>query len=199
MDSLAQSTYVLSGEGAMKKKNVVIFILESISRGYLLPGDPQKAVSPFFDSIISQSIFFPNGFANGFNSNQGIVSILGGLPAFLDEPFYYSVYANTPLHGIGNILEEKGYSTNFFMGAKRDHFGFEKIGRMAGIEEFYWRDQFNDENAFDGNWGIFDEPFLQYGADILSKKKEPFFAVFFKISSHPPFTIPASHKQDFSF
>ncbi|MFI5154645.1 MAG: LTA synthase family protein [Chitinophagales bacterium] len=199
LDSLARSVFRLEAVDEMKKKNVVIFILESFSRGYLLPGDPLKANTPFFDSLISQSIFFPNAFANGFNSNQGIVSILGGLPAFLDDPFYYSVYANTPLQGIGNILKEKGYNTSFFMGAKKDHFGFEKFGRMAGIEDYYWREQFNDENAFDGNWGIFDEPFLQYGADILSKKTQPFFAVFFNISSHPPFTIPASHKQDFIF
>ncbi len=199
LDSLVKSVYVLDAKGDMKKKNVVIFILESFSRGYLLAGNPLKANTPFFDSLISQSIFFPNAFANGFNSNQGIVSILGGLPAFLDEPFYYSVYANTPLHGIGNILKEKGYNTSFFMGAKKDHFGFEKFGRIAGIEEYYWRDQFNDETAFDGNWGIFDEPFLQYGAGVLSKKAQPFLAVFFNISSHPPFTIPASHQLDFIF
>ena len=199
LDSLAKSVYQLEPPGAMQKKNVVIFILESFTRGYLIPGSPIKAHTPFLDTLISKSIFFPNAMANGFNSNQGIVSILGGLPSFLDEPFYYSLYANTPLRGIGNVLKESGYNTNFFMGASRDHFGFEKFGKMAGIDSFFWRNDFNDENEYDGNWGIFDEPFLQFGERNLVHKKQPFLAVFFNISSHPPFTIPDAHRQDFIF
>jgi phosphoglycerol transferase MdoB-like AlkP superfamily enzyme len=199
LDSLAKSVYQLGPSDGLQKKNVVIFILESFSRGYLMPNNPLKAHTPFLDSLISKSIFFPNALANGFNSNQGIVSILGGLPALMDEPFYYSLYANTPLRSIGNILKENGYNTNFFMGASKDHFGFEKFGRMAGIDSFFWRNDFNDENEYDGNWGIFDEPFLQYGARNLSTKQQPFLAVFFNISSHPPFTIPELHKNDFRF
>ncbi|HMH34702.1 MAG TPA: sulfatase-like hydrolase/transferase [Puia sp.] len=182
----------------MLKKNVVICILESFSREFLEPGNPHKASTPFFDSLIKKSIYFPNAFANGFTSNQGIVAILGGLPAFLDEPFYYSVYANTPLNGIGNVLKDKGYRTNFLMGAGKDHFGFEKFGHMAGIDHYYGRPDFADDRFYDGNWGIYDEPFLQFGAGILAKEQTPFLAVFFTISSHEPFSIPANRKNQFS-
>jgi hypothetical protein len=181
------------------RKNVVIFILESFSRCYVTPGDPWKARTPFFDSLIRKSIFFPHSFANGFTSNQGIVSILGGLPSFTDEPFFYSTYANTPLHSVGNILKEKGYNTNFFMGAERDHFGFGKFARMAGLDHTYWRNDFDDDRWYDGNWGIFDEPFLQYGARILTAKQQPFLGVFFTISAHPPYTLPANSRGRFTF
>ena len=186
-------------KGVLIKKNIVICILESFSGCYLRPGDPLKAETPFFDSLIRKSIYFPNAFANGFVSNQGIVAILGGLPGFLDEPFYYSEYANTPIRSIGNILKENGYNTNFFLGAGRDHFGFGKFTRMAGIDHYYSGADFNDHRFYDGNWGIFDEPFLQFGANILSGKQQPFLAVFFNISSHPPFTIPEEHRKDFNF
>ena len=181
----------------MQKKNVVIFILESFSRCYVMPGDPWKAQTPFLDSLIRRSLFFPHSFANGFTSNQGIVAILGGLPAFTDEAFFYSPYANTPLHSVGNILKDAGYNTNFLMGAPRDHFGFGKLAHMAGIEHGYWQPDFNDNRYYDGNWGIFDGPFLQYGARVLSAKPQPFMAVFFTISAHPPFTIPSELRQRF--
>lgn len=180
------------------RKNVVLFILESFSRCYLIPGDPQKANTPFLDSLLRKSLFFPHSFANGFTSNQGIVAILGGLPALMDEPFFYSEYANTPLRSIGNILREKHYNTNFFMGAGRDHFGFGTFAHMAGLDHTYWQNDFNDERAYDGNWGIFDEPFFQYGAHLLSEKQEPFFGVFFTISAHPPFTIPEQLRPRFA-
>jgi phosphoglycerol transferase MdoB-like AlkP superfamily enzyme len=186
-------------QDTMIKKNVMVCILESFSRCYLTPGDPKKATTPFFDSLIKKSVYFPNAYANAFESNQGIVAILGGLPALMDEPFYYSSYANTPLDGIGNILKSKGYNTNFFLGAGRDHFGFGKFTRMAGIDNYYSRVDFNEDRFFDGNWGIFDDPFLQYGARVLSQKEQPFLAVFYNISSHPPFTVPAVHRQQFNF
>jgi phosphoglycerol transferase MdoB-like AlkP superfamily enzyme len=186
----------VSGD-TMHKKNVVLFILESFSRNYVIKGDPWKAKTPFLDSLIGKSLFFPNSFANGFTSNQGIVAILGGIPAFTDEAFFYSPYANTPLYSLGNILRDSGYNTNFLMGAPRDHFGFGKMAHMAGIEHGYWQPDFNDNSYYDGNWGIFDGPFFQYGARILSAKPQPFLAVFFTISAHPPFTIPAQLRQRF--
>lgn len=181
------------------KRNVVLIILESFARSYVLPGDPQKAHTPFLDSLIRKSLFFPHSFANGFTSNQGIVALLGGLPALTDEPFFYSPYANTPLYSIGNILKEKGYNTNFFMGAGEDHFGFGKFARMAGLDHTYWQNDFNDDRFYDGNWGIFDEPFLQFGAHVLAVKPQPFFATFFTISAHPPYTIPAADSVRFRF
>jgi hypothetical protein len=199
LQTLVRTNHLMGdGRRAFEKKNVILCILESFSRCYLEPSDPRKAETPFFDSLIGKSLYFPNAFANGFSSNQGIVAILGGLPAFLDEPFYYSHYANTPLRSLGNILKEKGYDTDFFLGAGRDHFGFGKFSRMVGIDHYYGRAEFDDDRFYDGNWGIFDEPFLQYGALVLSVKKQPFFAVLYNISSHPPFTLPPEHQGQFT-
>jgi phosphoglycerol transferase MdoB-like AlkP superfamily enzyme len=203
LNNIVSTRHILGAGGSaqdtMLKKNVLVCILESFSRCYLSPGDPKKATTPFFDSLIEKSIYFPNAYANAFESNQGIVAILGGLPALMDEPFYYSSYANTPLDGLGNILKSKGWNTNFFLGAGRDHFGFGKFTAMAGIDNYYSRVDFNEDRFFDGNWGIFDDPFLQYGAGVLSRKQQPFLAVIYNISSHPPFTIPASLRQQFNF
>lgn len=173
------------------KKNVVLFILESFSADYFEEENKHRAFTPFFDSLIGKSLYFPNAHANAFSSNHGIVAILGGLPNFLDEPFYYSAYANTRMITAGNIFNSNGYITNFFMGAGDDHFGFRKFCKMIGIDNYYSRKDFNDDRYFDGNWGIFDGPFLQYGVKELNRQEKPFFSVFFTISSHPPFTIPA--------
>lgn len=183
----------------MVKKNVIIFILESFSRDYFQPGNPYRATTPFFDSLMSRSTYYPNAFANGATSNQGIVAILQGLPSFIDEPFYYSTYANTKMETTGSIFKKNGYDTNFFMGAGEDHFGFGKFCKMIGIDHYYGRKAFNDDRYYDGNWGIFDEPFLQFGIRELNQKHTPFFSVFFTISSHPPFTIPKKYKEKFNY
>jgi len=195
---LAPGVHQLSPPPQPIKKNVVLFILESFSRCYVMPGDAYKANTPFLDSLLDKSLFFPHSFANGFSSNQGIVAILGGIPALMDEPFFYSEYANTPLRSLGNILQEQGYSTNFFMGAGDNHFGFGTFAHMTGIAHSYWQEDFNNDRLYDGSWGIFDEPFLKYGGRVLSTQQQPFLGVFFTISAHPPYTIPAELRQRFA-
>lgn len=74
-----------------------------------------------------------------------------------------------------------------------------KFCNMIGIDHYYGRKAFNDDRYYDGNWGIFDEPFLQFGIRKLNQKHTPFFSVFFTISSHPPFTIPEKYKEKFNY
>lgn len=180
-------------------RNVVFFILESFSKDFFDADNPRRANTPFFDSLISKSVYYQNTFSNSFGSSHGIVSILAGLPPFIDEPFYYSTYANTKMEGVGTIFKKQGYSTSFFMGAGEDHFGFGRFCKMVGIDNYYGQKEFNNDAEYDGNWGIYDEPFLQYGITELDKLNKPFFSVFFTISSHPPFTIPARYRSRFDY
>jgi len=175
---------------SFRHKNVVIFILESFCREELEPGSPYRAETPFLDSLIKQSTWCNNAFANGLASNQGIVSILGSMPPLLDEPYFHSIYSNNKLRGLGTILKEEGYSTHFFMGAGPDHFGFGKFCKMVGIDNYHSRIEFNDDTWYDGNWGIFDHRFLPFGGNKLRKENNPFLAVFFNLSSHIPFNLP---------
>ena len=46
---------------------------------------------------------------------------------------------------------------------------------------------------FDGYWGIWDEPFLQFMGEELAATPEPFFATLFTLSSHHPFVVPEQY------
>jgi phosphoglycerol transferase MdoB-like AlkP superfamily enzyme len=200
-DSIVTTQYFINNSpDSFSKKNVVICVLESFSRCYTEPSHPQKAVTPFFDSLIQYHCTnFPNAYGNAYTSAQGIVNILGSMYTFIDEPYFYSAYNNTKFETIGSIFKQKGYNTNFFLGAGEDHFGFSKWAKMVGVDSHYNRITYNNENDYDGNWGIFDAPFFQYAATVHNNKPQPFFSVLYNISSHPPFTIPASLKKQFQY
>ncbi|SEP48759.1 Phosphoglycerol transferase MdoB [Niastella yeongjuensis] len=174
-----------------QRKNVVIIMLESFCREYLDDGSIYRAKTPFLDSVIAHSTWCSNAYANGFTSNQGMVSLIGSMPPLLDEPYYQSIYNGNRIRGIGTVLKEQGYSTHFFYGANNDHFGFGKFCKMMGIDQQHTRNDFNDERYYDGNWGIFDHRFLPFAGNILQRVNTPFLAVLYNISSHPPFTVPA--------
>jgi phosphoglycerol transferase MdoB-like AlkP superfamily enzyme len=181
------------------KKNVVVFILESFSAALLQPGNRYRAHTPFLDSIIAQSTWCANGYANALMSNQGIVSILASLPPLLDEPYFHSVYSNNVIRGLGTLLKEQGYRTHFFMGAGPDHFGFGKFCRMIGIDQYHSGNDYNDNRYHDGHWGIYDHKFMPFAAGVLNREKKPFLSVLFNLSSHDPYVLPADLRQRFDY
>jgi phosphoglycerol transferase MdoB-like AlkP superfamily enzyme len=189
--------FYTSKQQAALHRNVVIFILESFSYSYLDPENPEKPNTPFFDSLIQHSTFFTNAYANNTTSANGLCSILSGLPSLTNQPFFSSAYAGNPIDAVGIALQRKGYETSFFLGANEDHFGFKKGTRLLGIENYYNGEQFPAAQQ-DGTWGVYDGPFLQYFAQQSAQIKEPFFSVFFTISTHYPFKIPDSLEDKYT-
>ena len=189
-----------------KKKNVVVSIIESFGREYIgaynkhLDGGRYKGYTPFADSLIAHSLTFTHSYCNGRKSIDGMPSILSSIPMFV-EPFFLSPFSNNAISGIADCLNGKGYKTAFFHGAERGSMGFMAFARATKFQEYYGREDFVadkrtvGDKAFDGWWGISDEPFLQYMNLKLSEMPQPFMAAVFTLSSHHPFRVPDPYKE----
>lgn len=180
-----------------EERNVVLFILESFSFSYLDQANPEKPTTPFFDSLMQHSTVFLRAYANNTTSANGLCSILSGLPSLTNQPFFSSPYAAHPIDAIAIAMREHGYTNSFFLGANDDHFGFKKGTRLLGIDHYHNGESFPKADQ-DGTWGVYDGPFLQYFAEQSNHKKQPFFSVFFTISTHYPFKIPDSLELKFT-
>lgn len=185
-----------------ERLNVVIIILESFSAeysGFLNTGldhGRYMGYTPFLDSLMQQSLTF-KGFANGEKSIDGIPAIISGIPSLLDSPFLTSPYASNDINSVSSVLKASGYSTSFFHGGTNGTMGFEAYTKIAGFDNYYGRNEFDNDSYFDGNWGIFDEEFLQFSALKTDQMKEPFLTAIFTLSSHHPYTIPEKYKGKF--
>lgn len=182
------------------KKNVVIIILESFSQEYTgFYNEEGVSYTPFFDSLLSQSYVYKNAYANGKRSVEALPAILAGLPSLMSTPYIFSRYAQNRINALPSILKTKGYNTSFYHGGHNGTMGFDGFCSQAGIDEYFGKNEYEGDltQDFDGNWGIFDEPYLQYFAKELRKKKEPFFSSVFTLSSHHPYAIPEKYKNEF--
>lgn len=182
-----------------KKKNVVIIILESFSPEYIGSMNKSGTTStPFLDELISKSLFFPNTFANGKKSMDAVPSIIASVPKLMTDEYLLSGYMINELTSLPNILNKEGYTSSFFHGATNGSMNFDSFCELAEFNAYYGRNEYNNESDYDGTWGIYDEPFLQWTNKKLSSLKPPFFSTIFTISSHPPYTIPEKHEDRFN-
>lgn len=192
----------------LRRKNVVVLILESFGREYIgalnkdILGEDYKGYAPFLDSLSSVSARWKISLDNGRKSIEAMPSVLAGIPSFM-KSFVLTPAAMNRIEGLPAILGSQGYSTAFFHGARKGSMGFDGFARSVGFKEYHGREDFisdgraGGEEEFDGYWGIWDEPFLQYFALKLSDMPEPFMASLFTLSSHHPFHVPDKYKGRF--
>ncbi len=177
-----------------RDKNVVIIILESFSKEFTRLGTGQS-YTPFLDSLMDHSLVCTQAYANALRSSEGIPAIISGIPALMDEGIITSIYATNRINALPGLLREKGYTSGFFHGGTNGTMSFDVYTAGAGFDHYFGRKEYNNEKDYDGNWGIWDEPFLQYTANRINTLPQPFLASVLTLSSHPPYKIPAQYQD----
>lgn len=183
----------------IKKTNVVVIILESFSQehiGGLNNTKGYQGFTPFLDSLIKKS-YVAEAYANGKRSIEGIPAILASVPTLMNEAYVTSMYSGNKINSLASILKKEGYITSFYHGGSNGTMGFDAFTKIAGFDIYKGRHEYHNEKDYDGKWGIFDEPYLQYYANELNTYKQPFFSSIFTLSSHHPYTVPEYYKGKF--
>ena len=202
LNRIYSPVHVPDSIGPARKDNVVIIILESFSRAFVGSLNPQfkdprdRSYTPFLDSLIHESLIFPNAFANGRKSIDAIPSVTASIPALV-LPYVVSERSGNTINSLASLLSVQGYQSAFFHGAPNGSMGFDAFTKIAGFQKYFGRNEYGNEADFDGVWGIWDEPFLQYFAKEMNSMKEPFYTTLFSVSSHHPYELPKKYKGQF--
>jgi phosphoglycerol transferase MdoB-like AlkP superfamily enzyme len=184
--------------GPARNDNVVVIILESFSRAFVGALNPHyedprdRSYTPFLDSLIRESLVFPNAFANGRKSIDAIPSVTASIPALV-LPYVISERSGNTINSLASLLGTQGYESAFFHGAPNGSMGFDAFTKIAGFQKYVGRNEYGNDADFDGIWGIWDEPFMQFFAHGMNNLKEPFITTLFSVSSHHPFDLPEKY------
>jgi phosphoglycerol transferase MdoB-like AlkP superfamily enzyme len=193
----ADSTHVLG------KRNIVIFVLESFSAehsAYLMPDlyPNGGGYTPFLDSLMRDGYTLRRAYACGYKSIDALPSILYSIPSFR-KPFVLLPKSIGKGRQLPKILKDHGYETMFFCGSKHGSMGFDAAARLAGVREIFDMGTYDvarpGNKDYDGTWGVWDEPFLNYMGEVISEHTQPFFATVFTLSSHHPFRVPKEYED----
>lgn len=188
-------------EYVIGKKNVVIIVLEGFSKEHSKHLSPHlypehAGYTPFLDSLMREGFVFRNAFANGTRSVEALPAIWASIPSY-GTPFAEMPQCVNNLDALPRLLVNEGYSTHFFMGAHANQMGFEAFAKLAGVQHFHNRADFEAQDKRKGmanTWGIWDMPFLQFMANELNRIDTPFCATVYTLTSHHPFDLPKEYQ-----
>lgn len=210
LDQLYTPVHMPDSTLTTRRKNVVVLIVESFAAEFIgamnnnraLDGGKYRGYTPFADSLIAHSLTFEQSFCNTWTSIDAMPAVLASIP-HIDRPFVLTPYSLNKLNSLPNRLGKLGYETAFFHGAENASMGFHAFADAIGFKHYYGRSEYEADkklggtNDFDGTWGIWDEPFLQYFCNKMTQMQQPFMTAVFTLSSHHPFNIPDKYKNVF--
>lgn len=176
---------------AARPRNLVIVLEESLGADYVgtLGGADW---TPQLAQLSTEGLWFENLYATGTRSVRGIEAVTTG---FLTSPGRSVVklgLAQQNFFTLAQLLKTRGYKSLFIYGGE-SHFD-----NMRGFFLGNGFDRVIDQNdyvtpKFRGAWGVSDQDLLaRADAEFRTLGDQPFFALVFTSSNHPPYDIPPS-------
>lgn len=198
VDNITGYSRVFKDSTTFQQKNVVLIILESFNKDIIGKYNQGNGVTPVLDSLLDLGLDFTNCFANGRKSIEGIPAILSGIPAITSAPLLSSQYGDVKFPSLFNYLGNKGYNSHFYHGAEIGTMYLNSYAFANGLQHYQGMEDYPTlKKDYDGHWGVFDEPYLQYFAKEMIKSKEPFVSAIFTLTSHHPYAVPAHLSEQF--
>jgi len=172
-----------------QKPNVLFIILESWSGDLVNALGGKPGLTPRFDSLINDGLFFTHLYSSGNRSQQGLASILGGFPALPITTLTTTPEKMRQTPTVTRLYNDAGYHTAFYYGGQL---------RYGNIKAYLLHNQFQtivevgnlDLKAKRGKLGYHDGVMFPYVLDRLNEIQKPFFVNFFTLSSHSPYDQP---------
>lgn len=190
-----------------QRPNVILIAIESFSGDFLKAFGNKDNLTPNYDKLTNESIFFTNLYATGTRTVRGMEALTLSVPPTPGNSIVRRP-DNQNLFSVATIFKEKNYQPYFIYGGdgyfdNMNNFfggqGFDIVDRNRGnpLSDEIKTQRFNipdNEVSFENAWGICDEDLYKQSikyADKSSKINKPFFQFVMTTSNHKPYTFPA--------
>ncbi len=194
-DSLKVLHRHIMAQGEVKKKNVVIILMESMSLNFMKASGNDEGLTPVLDSLFDNSLSFPHFYSAGIHTNQGMTATLYSFPAIMQRNLMKGTV--TPKRdGIATVLKQYGYHNIFFMTHEAQYDNMNAFFRTNGYDDIYSQETYPKDSVVN-SFGVPDHFLFNYALPVIDKNAKtgkPFMATILTISNHPPYIIPSWFK-----
>ncbi|MEO7988752.1 MAG: LTA synthase family protein [Chryseolinea sp.] len=185
-------TRTITHEGPDKKLNVVMISVESLSADFLGTFGNTKDITPFMDSLSSESLFFTKLYATGTRTVRGLEALSLCIPPTPGQSIVRRPN-NENLFSLGKVFTEKGYESKYIYGG----YGyFDNMNYFFANNSYIVADRslLKDEDIdYENVWGVADEnlfTLVEREIEKTLKNGKPIFAHVMTTTNHRPYTYP---------
>ncbi|MEG2078769.1 sulfatase-like hydrolase/transferase [Chryseobacterium sp.] len=188
------------------KPNIILITIESFSGEFLKAFGNKDIITPNYDRLAEQSVFFTNLYATGTRTVRGMEALTLCVPPTPGNSIVRRP-DNQNLFSISTIMKAKKYHPYFIYGGdgyfdNMNNFfggqGFDIVDRNRGnaLSDDIKTTRYqipDNEVTFENAWGICDEDIYKQSikyADKSAKANQSFFQFVMTTSNHKPFTFP---------
>lgn len=175
-------------DSTFKDFNIVIVCMESMS-SYKMGIHGHPTLTPVFNSILNESIYFDRFFSSGIHTYNGIFSILTGYPAIYSEHSLRQ-YTKRPFITLANLLQLKGYETSFYATHDPQFDNMEGFVKLNGFKNVFS----NSDLPYSESISVTGVPdhvlFDLFIKQTNQLNNKPFFSFIMTGSDHGPWAIP---------
>ena len=183
------------------RPNIVMIIAESFGRSTTDEVVGGKFVTPEFQVLKSNGVWFENLIASSFRTDRGVLATLSGLCAQPTMSVMKYPQKASRLPSIASSLRDVGYSTAYIHGGDLNFTDMAGYLYATGFEQLVALKDLSFD-APTSKWGYADDVLADYFIDFVKSKSQdanPYFAVWQTLSSHEPFDVPIEVFEDKMF
>ncbi|MEW6468984.1 MAG: sulfatase-like hydrolase/transferase [Bacteroidota bacterium] len=178
----------------LKRKNIVIILMESFGARYIGKLNEGKGFSPAFDRLADEGIFCTRFKSNGPRTQNGIISTVSGFPSVLGVNLQRRKGVNE-FHTLAGILLGRGYASRFIHNGHADYDDMDKFMRQGGFQEIVDADDYTHWRV-KNEWGVSDEDLYDKAYEMIwNTDGRPVLSVLLTMSNHSPYDIPEAFRK----
>ena len=170
-----------------KKKNLVIFLQESLGYQFVKP-----EITPELLKLKKHGLWFSEAYSNGTRSIRGIAGSTAGFLAVPGKGVLKRSKSQSDFFTFSSLLKPLGYHTMFLYGGEARFDNMRSWFLGNGFDEIVEEKDYKNP-AYVATWGASDEDLANKGNERFSAlyaQDKPFAAIMFSSSNHSPFEIP---------
>ncbi|MBP6335397.1 MAG: LTA synthase family protein [Bacteroidia bacterium] len=178
-------------KGKKEAKNVVIVIMEAMSKFKMGKWGGPVNLTPNLNALIKESYYFDHIYTSGIHTFNGIYSTLFSFPA-LYKQHPLKLLAQIPHDGLANILKKEEYQTSFFTTHDAEFDNVRGFLKANGFDNVFSENDYPSEWILSTN-GVPDHIMFEHAIPQLNKMAssgKPFFTTFMTTSDHGPYIVP---------
>ncbi|WP_339821124.1 LTA synthase family protein [Paenibacillus sp. FSL R7-0216] len=181
--------------GAYAGSNVIVIQAEAFMNFTIGKTIGGQEITPNFNKLMDESLYFSNYYHQtgqgrtsdaDFSSNSSLHPLPTGSVAVR--------YPNHAFDMLPQILKSQaGYTAEAYHAYEGSFWNRNNMYQAMGYDRFYSKKDFQLDEPL--GWSLGDKSFFRQSLEVMSQEKQPFYSFLITLSSHHPYSLPASIQE----